>query len=527
MNRVSGIVLMPLLLVVGCHIPLQPYRLRQPAIVVPPATDKAPTMAKSDPEKACVDASTPICLAFVEVDDMGEPYSRGELNTALAAIRRANREAAEHPGTADPLVVTFVHGWKNNAAEDNGNVAGFKVALQELYRRFSGSRHIIGIYIGWRGNLIRKSFPVAQQFSYFNREATAARIPGATLSSALTQIAARTHENKRALAVFIGHSFGGLLLERAVSEAMASQIAQATIYTQEANALPEGSPEAEEKRRLAASVTDARADLVIFINPAGAATEAKQMLDFLTENGYRYQPGVQRSAAAPASPSAVDNLADRPLLVSVTSTGDLATRVAVPIGHALPALGFKMAGSFRDLSDKPNGHYELSCFDPHRDHPYWDLRTKEEGAVAQSSFYMNTAPHMPVLQSHEMLKAISGTQMQVASTGQKITIHNPRAIAECNRELLNEEGLRIVSTFRLADTQTCFAIEERPNRCNGSPYWLMEIDPDVVPDHSTIFTQRFIQFLIDTFFTNRNGQPLQRVEPELMQTRQPASAAAQ
>jgi hypothetical protein len=103
----------------------------------------------------------------------------------------------------------------------------------------------------------------------------------------------------------------------------------------------------------------------------------------------------------------------------------------------------------------------------------------------------------------------------VSSTGQLIQIRDARAIAECNRDLLNQQGLNIVSTFRLYDTQTCFAVQERPNRCNGTPYWVMEIDPDVVPDHSTIFTQRLISFLIDTFFSTQ-GRPLVRITPQLM-----------
>ena len=266
---------------------------------------------------------------------------------------------------------------------------------------------------------------------------------------------------------------------------------------------------------MAVAATDARADLVIFINPAGAATEARPMLDFLVDNGYHYQPYQPSESPAQATDSPGSITADRPLFVSLTSTGDLATKVAVPIGHALPLLGFKMAGSFRDLGSGPNGNYGISCFDPHEPHPHWTLKTKQDGAVPQSSFYMNTAPHMQVLQSHLMLKAIGATQMQVASTGEKITIRNPQAIAQCNRDLMNAEHLNIVSTFRLADTQACFAIQERPHRCNGTPYWMMEIDPDVVPDHSTIFTQRFIQFLIDTFFTTPEGAPMQRVNPHV------------
>lgn len=494
-----------LLPLMGCQ-PLEPYRLQRPAIEVPPPPLEGSAIPQATTTKDCVAASAPICLAFIEVDDMGELWDKAELDKALSVIRRANTDAH-----ADPLVLTFVHGWKNNAAPDNSNVAGFQVALQDIYKSLKGSRPVIGVYIGWRGNLIRPSWPVAQQFSYFNREATATRIPSARLSSALTQIAMRTHENPRALAIFIGHSFGGLLLERAISETTAGEIAQSQIYSQEADALPAGSTEAAQKLELSTAATDARADLVLFINPAGAATEAKPMLDFLIDNSYRYQP-FSAGASPDGAPS--NNAADRPLMVSLTSTGDLATKVAVPIGHALPSLGFKATGSFRDLGSGLNGNYGLSCYDPHLPHPHWQLKTKQDGAVPQISYYLNTAPHMQILQSHVMLKAVGTAQMQVASTGQKITIHNPQAIAQCDRNLFNEEHLNVVSTFRLADTQACFAVQERPNRCNGSPYWMMEIDPDVVPDHSTIFTQRFIRFMIDTFFAP-GGTPMQRVSPRL------------
>ncbi|MGA8087840.1 MAG: hypothetical protein WCA10_11065 [Terracidiphilus sp.] len=453
---------------------------------------------------------------------MGELFDKVELDTALSLIRQTNRLAQSEPGETDPIVITFVHGWKNNASLTNDNVKGFSVALQEVYRRFGKTHHVIGIYIGWRGDLVRSYLPVARQFSYFNREATAVRVPGATLASALTQIAARTHENSRALAVFIGHSFGGLLLERALSEATASQIAQATISSQEA-ATAQSESEAKRDTLAADLAVDSRADLVIFINPAGAATEAKQMLDFLTSNRYRYQPNAGQDAAT-GSPDL-----DRPLFVSLTSTADMATKLAMPIGHGLPFLGFKMNGSFRDLNQVPGQKYELACFDPHRSAPSWELKTKEEGAQSQGAYFMSTAPHMQVLQSHLMLKAVGASQMIVSSTGQKLQIEDPNAIAECSRELLNKQHLNVISTFRLVDSGTCFAVQERPNRCNGTPYWLMEIDPDVVPDHGTIFTGRFISFLIDTFFRTPGGKPLQRLRPQLMSdstagTKGPASS---
>jgi hypothetical protein len=494
----------------GCRVPLQSYRVQHPAIEVPPPSVAPPEASSKKPiEKDCVDANSPICLAFIEVDDMGEFFDKGELDTALRLIRQANDLAKTKPGQSDPIVITFVHGWKNNASMENDNVKGFKAALQEVYKRLQGTRHVIGIYIGWRGNLIHSYFPVAQQFSYFNREATAIRIPGAMLSSALTQIATRTHENPKALAIFIGHSFGGLLLERTLSETTASQIAEASIYTQEARET--GDPKENSDKALAAKLAvDARADLVIFINPAGAATEARQMLDFLTYNRYTYHPLHDPQAGISA-----DDDAERPLFVSLTSTADLATKVALPIGHGLPFLDFKSNGSFRDLSQDPNKKYDLTCFDPqNKEHHYWELKTKQEGAPSEGAYYLSSAPHMQILQSHDMLKSVGANQMRVSSTGQTIQIEDPNAIATCDRNLFNKQNLNIVSTFRLADTQACFAIQVRPNRCNGTPYWLMEIDPDVVPDHSTIFTQRFISFIIDTFFAP-NGKALERSSPQL------------
>jgi hypothetical protein len=45
----------------------------------------------------------------------------------------------------------------------------------------------------------------------------------------------------------------------------------------------------------------------------------------------------------------------------------------------------------------------------------------------------------------------------------------------------------------------------------------MEVDPDVLYDHSDIFTDRFISFLIDSFFQTPNG-PLTRQNPLLLES---------
>ena len=69
------------------------------------------------------------------------------------------------------------------------------------------------------------------QFSFFDREAAAVRIPGASLSSAFAEIALRTHENRYAQVVFIGHSSGALLLERSLAPTTANAIVQQMAFT--------------------------------------------------------------------------------------------------------------------------------------------------------------------------------------------------------------------------------------------------------------------------------------------------------
>src|SRR5579859_3421432 len=90
----------------GCKVPLQPYRLQHPAIEIPPAPLQLPAVTAAKTDRDCLAANVPICLAFIEVDDMGELWDKGELDTALSVIRRANADAQ-----ADPVVLTFIHGW--------------------------------------------------------------------------------------------------------------------------------------------------------------------------------------------------------------------------------------------------------------------------------------------------------------------------------------------------------------------------------------------------------------------------------
>jgi hypothetical protein len=460
---------------------------------------------------------------------MGALFDAGELQAVLKTIEGANALAGERPGSA-PLVVCFVHGWNHNASETDSNVAGFKQVLERLWSQYGGRRKVIGVYVGWRGLRVKRSWPLAMQFSFFDREAAAVRIPGASLSSAFAEIALRTHENRHAQVVLIGHSFGALLLERSLAPTTANAIVQQMEFTAKEREVAERSKELEaeaqsasaggyqaqpaegklEGLRTAAVADEAaaemaaapRADLVIFVNTAAAASESIQLMDLLSRSGLRYQP----SGAGDLNPGSPD----RPLFVSLTSTVDAVTKLAMPIGHGAQYLGLEAMGSFREP-------YPLVCFDPEKDKDRsWSLATAADGARRERAYYMITAPHMPVLQSHLMLKSVGPGKMKISSTGEIVLVENPGAISKCAPELF-DKSLGVVITFRLPESEACYAIAERPGRCNGTPYWAMEVDPDVLYDHSDIFTDRFMSFLIETFFQTANG-PLARENPLLVES---------
>jgi len=144
--------------------------------------------------------------------------------------------------------------------------------------------------------------------------------------------------NPRSSGIVIGHSFGGMIVERALMQAMVG-------YTVSRD---------EE--------IEPMADMVILVNPASQSMQAKHMLSLLKRNRLKLyredQEGIPHEA---------------PFIVSVTSTGDTAT------GNLYPtALGIKgWSKKFRD--------YEPTDCSP---------------VASQKALYKKTAGHNYVLHSH-------------------------------------------------------------------------------------------------------------------------------
>jgi len=379
-------------------------------------------------------------LGFVEVDDFGELYDRGQLNKVMTMIQNAKKASKNN----NAIVITFIHGWKNNASDNTGNVWGFREELEDISKEYP-NQSVVGVYVGWRGAVT--NVPVVKEFTFFDRRNAAVRIPGAHLTEILNRIMSETKSciehcsesqppGTGSLAIVVGHSVGGMVLERTLTQSVVGDI------------LKQEAERKEEMRRWIdlrskGQATEAEkpvnnlvppADLIAMVNEAAPATEGKQLLDLLKKHKMKLK--VQANDG--------EDL-EQPLFLSITSVGDVATGLAMPLGQ-YPSKITKSMRRYQnpDPPEIPN----------------------------QSTYYLHTTAHLPPLFSHWIGK----------ETDENIS----KAKAE---EPLKS---RCFASEHLPDR---YCIVPVPKRYNDTPYWVMQMPTEFVPDHSTIFRPVFRDLL--------------------------------
>ena len=75
-------------------------------------------------------------LAFLELTERGNLFHRDRLHALVAHVEQQS----------NTLMIVFVHGWKHNARENDGNVQSFRRLLRNLssVRGLGGHRRVIG-----------------------------------------------------------------------------------------------------------------------------------------------------------------------------------------------------------------------------------------------------------------------------------------------------------------------------------------------------------------------------------------------
>lgn len=334
----------------------------------------------------------PVSCSFVEFDERGDFLD-------FAQHKDCQDRLSQLVDSGRVLLVMYCHGWKNNS--QSGDVVKFNSFLAKLADseeiRKRGLR-VHGVYLGWRGNRFKpyvdknrnntsyheteKVFGEAivhrhyhrrfkwprgafENLTYWNRKAAAEfKVSGLPMARAIFTYAAAAKAYGKIMdnRVFvIGHSFGALMLEQSLGQAMTGALTMEWW---------EGSE--------AMKVSDKPAvpfDLVLFVNSAAPAIYAKQTRDFL--KAHRSARGRGRNPAQ-----------DMPVILSITSTSDKATRILHSIGNWLAPVAPSLKRRYTTgiFGDGQGGKYPT-----HRE-------------IRQSAFYTKTPGHHPYLVNHWIIK---------------------------------------------------------------------------------------------------------------------------
>ncbi|QBE65608.1 hypothetical protein [Pseudoduganella lutea] len=302
-------------------------------------------------------------LAHVEFDDQGwfhDARQRQALFETLHGLRARNQSM---------LIVTYTHGWKHNAGENDTNLRDFRKLLAELaaierQRRPNDTRTVVGVYVGWRGASV--SVPFVDNLTFWTRKAAAERIGQRSVKQLFFELnqfrtiangwdipdqLARDDETQL---IFVGHSFGGLITYHALYAAILERGLQVDKLG---------------RYRPAKSV----GDFVLLVNPAF--------------EGADYEPIWQAARSRGCFPPA-----QKPVMAIITSSADAATRVAFPLGRLYTYLQSAPLPGERETVLHTVGH-----LDRYRTHRLVDLPVGETGTAPDAAAPPNVEPVTKIL----------------------------------------------------------------------------------------------------------------------------------
>ena len=315
----------------------QPYHLGEApteTAVTPPIT----SVAKKDIYR----------LGFIEFDEEGDFWDRDQLHKTVDAIRYTGRPV---------LLVTYIHGWQNNSnPTDAADVEQFRGLLARLTvdpTVQSSALQVFGVYLGWRGRVVHQVNPVidavtwaGKQASFYSRKNAATRISSSTpITEAIFTLirTARRDTPGISRSVVIGHSFGALVLEKALAQALVGTL----LYEE---------PFVPGRKKSMDNRVFQPADLILLVNSAAESIYSKELIDMYEET---------------------TPLRGAPHVIMISSDADKATGLAFPIGTKLSNTPNLLSGSFRQYND------------PDRE-------------TSQYRYFTSTSGHNDSLQSHRL-----------------------------------------------------------------------------------------------------------------------------
>jgi len=380
-------------------------------------------------EQSAVSADRNYRLSFVEFDERGDFWDRRQLGEASRVI---------HTSDKPTLLVTFIHGWHHNAddrkqsSKNPGDVETFRCLLSELAVSESlRGFQVHGVFLGWRGRVVQGPL---DYLTFLDRKGAAMRVAGTPITETIFELIrqARKAHPDRSKCVVIGHSFGALVLEKAMAQAIAGGVLAQDVQS-------------------AGKPFDAPADLILLVNSAAESIYAKELSDMFARIGHRYSVNP-----------------NRPLLISITSESDSATGGWFPIGTFLPNL-----------------------FAHRRYH--WDTRyNTASNEVDQHEYLTKTPGNNARLFTHMVLP--EAPPPNAPSTTQ-VALKQSRQIGQCiaanpafEENLRHSHGTSFATSDPNNPNQFKWWQLTKIDSASRTPYWIFQVPNEIIHEHSPIFT---------------------------------------
>jgi hypothetical protein len=395
-----------------------------------------PSQPGADRAKAVIESGPDYKLGFVEFDDQGWFWDTLQLKAVEKMIR--TEAAMDRTNVTQGIViVVFAHGWKNNAATNNGNVETFRTILKqlgaaEMTQTNHAVRKVVGVYAGWRG--LSLTLGPFKNFSFWERKNTAHKVGGyGAMTKLLVDLESLQRASNDSLAtnaprtelIIVGHSFGGAAVYSAISQIVIERFV---------DTIQHGKP------------LKPLGDQVILLNPAFEAARHFN-LNQLAVSISQY----------PAN--------QRPVLSIFTSKGDWATHYAFPLGRFFSTVFEKN----RDQEQKNADRDAVGWFQPFVTHDLIYKTNAETPAGENSTFNSATRKH-ELHSASQLQKSINNVHVQ----RQKWHPNNPTA-----------------ATYSFDDA----TLKPRGNFRPGDPFPVVSVDKRIMKDHDDIANPVIINFL--------------------------------
>jgi len=336
--RRTVVVLCAALLVVACS-PMGPRRLK----MVPggwQVEEQAPQPTLSDvdvnppsrsPQARSLGSSSwehfeSFDVGIIEFDEHGRLWSESQRDLVLANVR-------QHAMQTGATVIVYVHGWHHSARWNDTNLVSFRRVLRYMASQPTGVQcrpdptkrsRVIGVFLGWRGESV--PVPVANLFTIWSRKRIAQTIGGPATNyeewkarrnhresqfgevlGALDKIHDEANQGAQEAnrtftsLVISGHSLGGAMILSAMQRIVfGTTLDRATV--------------------IAPANLNRLGDAVILLNPAVEARRYKAFRAELAGNMSQFS-GAQK-----------------PILLTMSSTGDWPNRIALRVARFFPTL---------------------------------------------------------------------------------------------------------------------------------------------------------------------------------------------